>query len=272
MRIFVINISKTNPRPPFLLPDSSCDDMGALKQLVTTVSVIFIGLHTDGQVLIHGTVYNRAEGKPLSGVSVLSVSGAGTSTDSLGHYQIRLAFTDSLYCSWLGKATARFAVKDIPADQAFDLDLNETNSILLPAFSVIGGKDYYRDSVSNRAYYSKAFGYTGRDGLQDRNPGQTGGVGFSFDLDNLINPSADNRAQALQQRLQEDERDKYIDHKFNRPLVKKITGLETPLLDSFMRVYRPSFEQLHVFGTDYEYYEWISTSAKSFMEAWKMEP
>jgi hypothetical protein len=246
--------------------------MGTLKRLVTMVTVTFIGLHTDGQVLIHGTVYNRAEGKPVSGVSVLSIAGAGTSTDSMGKYQIRLALTDSLYCSWLGRATGRFAVKDIPADQAFDLDLDDTNSFFLPAFSVIGGRDYYRDSVSNRANYSKAFGYTGRDGPQDRNLSQAGGVGLGLDLDNLLNPSADNRAQALQQRLQEDERDKYIDHKFNRQLVKKITGLDTPALDSFMRNYRPSFELLHTFETDYEYFQWISYSAKSFMEAWKRDP
>ncbi|HEY4967817.1 MAG TPA: hypothetical protein VII28_15535 [Puia sp.] len=56
------------------------------------------------------------------------------------------------------------------------------------------------------------------------------------------------------------------DHKFNRALVKRITRLEPPDLDIFMKAFRPSYESLHHFETDYEYYQWISDQAKFFRE------
>ncbi len=239
-------------------------------RLVANALILFCSQITTGQSLIRGTVYNRSEGNPLAGVSVLGISGPGTATDSLGHYSIRLDSDDSLYFSWLGKATARFAVKDIPPGQPFDLNLEDMNLRSLPVYSVIG-TDYYQDSIRNREEYRRAFGYEGKDGPESTGMNQGGGVGIGLDLDNLLHPGADNRALALQQRLEEDEKDKYIDHRFNRALVKKITGFESQALDDFMRLYRPSFEKLHAFETDYEYYQYISRSAKSFTGDWTRE-
>ncbi len=115
--------------------------------------------------------------------------GYGTSTDSAGHYSIKLATTDSVYFSWLGKTTNRFAVKEIPANEPFDLNFDEVSVRSLPAYSVVGAKDYVQDSLNNREQYKKLFGYEGKDGVQDRtNPGGT--AGLSWDLDNMLSPSA----------------------------------------------------------------------------------
>lgn len=230
-------------------------------------ALIFTFLQTaHGQTMISGTVYARKDGTPLRGVSILTVSGKGTATDSLGHYSIPVAFNDSIYFSWLGKVTERFAVKDLKAGEPFDLNLDEVNVHYLPAISVNGPRDYQQDSLKNREQYQKVFGYDAKSGLQDKNLNQLGGFGLGWDLNNMISPSANAHKEALQEKLTENERDKYIDHKFNRSLVKRISGLEPPALDSFMKAYRPSVEDLQKFETDYEYYQWISTSAKIFKE------
>ena len=63
---------------------------------------------------------------------------------------------------------------------------------------------------------------------------------------------------AFQRRLIQEEEDKYIDHRFTKPLVRKITGLTGtgPVMDDFMKKYRPSYE-FAVVATDYEFAEYI---------------
>jgi hypothetical protein len=245
-------------------------------ELLVTAS-IFAFLQTalgqttlNGQTTVKGTVHARRDGNPLRGVSVLAVSGAGTATDSLGQYSIRLAVTDSIYFSWLGKVTDRFAVKNLHPDEPFDINLDEVNVRSLPALLVNGSKDYLQDSLIDRGQYQKVFDYEAKSGLQEKNLNQLGGLGLGWDLNNMFSPSNDSHTQALQQKLLETEQDKYINHKFNRSLVKKISGLEPPLLDSFMKAYRPRAETLQKFETDYEYYQWISDQAKLFREELKL--
>ena len=50
------------------------------------------------------------------------------------------------------------------------------------------------------------------------------------------------RIKKFQQRLEFTEQEKYINFKFNKIFVKRTTNLETPLLDTFMLWYRPTYE------------------------------
>jgi hypothetical protein len=74
----------------------------------------------------------------------------------------------------------------------------------------------------------------------------------------------------LQQRLIEQEHDKYVDHRFSKTLVRKITGLPSPAIDTFMRVYRPSYEFIQRCENDYEYYKYIKDWGRGFWEEWKV--
>jgi len=46
----------------------------------------------------------------------------------------------------------------------------------------------------------------------------------------------------MQERLLEQEQENYINYRFNRNSVKRITGLDGKDLDVFMKTYRPDFE------------------------------
>ncbi len=48
--------------------------------------------------------------------------------------------------------------------------------------------------------------------------------------------------EAFQKRLEAEEREKYIDYRFNKIFVKRITGLKSPAVDSFLKWYRPTYE------------------------------
>jgi hypothetical protein len=62
---------------------------------------------------ISGTVYDISARRPLEAVAVLSTSGKGAITDSLGRYFIRVPIKDSIWFSMIGKNTMKYPVDTI---------------------------------------------------------------------------------------------------------------------------------------------------------------
>ena len=221
------------------------------------------------QVEVHGTVYDQSQRFPMRGVSVVSAGGIGTMTDSLGRYRIRLPLTDSIFFSYLGRTTSRFPVKEIPAGIPFDMSLAVAVDSLPTV--LVREPSYRLDSLENRKEYQKVFEYEPAY-LKNMKGGsmRRAGFGVGLDLDMLLDPKANRRMLALQKRLEEEEQDKYIDHRWNRAMVRRITGLEPPKLDSFMRQYRPSYSFIQACETDYEFYKYIQEWGRFFEENWKV--
>jgi hypothetical protein len=231
-----------------------------LKNIIICMAFVLLHVVASGQVQIHGTVYERSARYGMSGVSVKSNSGAGTVTDSLGHYSIRLPVTDSISFSYQGKATQKFPVKEIPFNRPFDMSLHVDIQVLKTV--EIKQNSYRVDSILNREEYRKVFDYS-----PDYIVSGNGGVGVSIDA--LFSLRKIKRMEAFREKLEKIERDKYIDHRFNASLIKKITGLEPPALDTFMVEYRPTYEMLQNFDTEYDYYEYIKDSSKYFFYIWR---
>jgi hypothetical protein len=197
-------------------------------------------------VAVNGTVYDITARRPLEAVAVLSSSGRGTITDSLGHYSLVVRSTDSIWFAMLGKTTMKYAIDTIKNLNSFDI------SILLRANDLpevkVRNKSYKLDSLQNRQDYAKYFNFR-KPGIKlttdhTYNPG---GVSAGLDLDEIINMfrfKYNKRMYALQQRLIQQEQDKYIDHRFTKLFVRKITKLSSPELDTFMVHYRPTYEFL----------------------------
>jgi hypothetical protein len=221
-----------------------------------------------GQIEVRGTVYERTQIYPMPGVSVISTSGAGTITDSLGRYTIRIHPGDSLYFSYLGKPTLKFPAREIPTDWPFDMSL-EVDIQSLPTV-LVWPRVYRQDSLENRLEYQKIFEY-GNTYINGMKMTRNGGMGVGVDFDMLFDGAKSRRIMAFQQRLIKEEQDKYIDHRFTKALVKKLTNLLPPALDTFMRLYRPDYDFLQSFENDYSYYKYIYDSGNAFSEIWKKE-
>jgi plasmid maintenance system killer protein len=226
--------------------------------------LMLLRLAAAGQVQVNGTVYERTARYGIAGVSVRATSGAGAVTDSAGHYSIRLPYTDSLSFSYQGKATMKFPVKEIPANRPFDMSLHIDVKVL-PTVVVVQN-DYKADSIANREEYRKVFDYA-----PDFLAKASNGAGAGVNLDLLLSLRKMKRMEAFRAKLEEDERQKYITHRFNKALVKKLTGLQAPALDTFMVQYRPSYEMLHSFENEYEYYLYIKDWGTYFSSRWKKE-
>jgi len=235
--------------------------MSAFKRLhILAILLLFSGTVTYGQVHVQGTVYERTGRVGVVGVSVRSTSGAGTVTDSAGHYSLRLPYTDSIYFSYLGKATQKFPINEIPWKYAFDIKMHMDIHVL-PTVEV-RERSYHADSIATRDEYRKIFEFS-PDYLTSGN----GGAGVN--LDALFSLRKIKQMKVFQRRLEAYEQEKYVSYRFNRYLVEKITGLKSPELDTFMEQYRPSFEMLMSFENDYDYYRYILTTSRYFKEDMK---
>ena len=75
-------------------------------------------------------------------------------------------------------------------------------------------------------------------------PGSVG-AGAGVDINELINVFRFRRnrnMKFLQGWLIKEEQEKYIDYRYSKLFVRKLTKLESPELDSFMKYYRPEYE------------------------------
>ncbi|MDP4217194.1 MAG: carboxypeptidase-like regulatory domain-containing protein [Bacteroidota bacterium] len=218
--------------------------------------LILFGDRADAQdVTIHGTVYNMYRTRPLDGVSVVCTSGRGTTTDSSGNYVITVRPEDSIYFSYLGRSTTKYPVSTINSFTNFDIALH-VDPITLKEIRVMP-KNYKMDSIQNRKDYARIFDYK-KPGFKITSPG-TSGLGVGVDLDELINMlrfQKIRRTLAFQRRLEDEEKEKFVDHRFSRYIVKKVTHMSEEELDTFMISYRPSY-LFCAMATDYDFLDYI---------------
>ncbi|MGB3005817.1 MAG: hypothetical protein WBC06_04890, partial [Chitinophagaceae bacterium] len=203
---------------------------------------------------VRGYVYDSSRNFPLEAVSVLSTSGKGTTTNADGYYIIEVAETDSIWFSYLNKPTMKFPVMKIANVLEFDVSLHVNVPTLKEV--KIKPKNYRFDSLQNRNDYAKIFNYQ-KPKLKTVTPQY--GTGVGFDLDEIINMFRFKRNRSIesfQKRLLIEEEDKYINYRFNKALVRRLTQLDGASLDSFMLAFRPSYI-FTKFAGDYEFQYYI---------------
>ncbi len=216
------------------------------------------------QIIISGTVYDSTKLYAVPGVIVKSTGGGSTITDSLGIYHINTNEKDSISFYYANKPTQKFPVKSITNYSDFDISLQihvfEKYRLLKEVR--IYGKNYRQDSAENRQSYSKIFDYQ-KPGLKSTySPGGPAGLDIN-ELINIFHFRRNKMNLAFQKRLIEEERDKYVDYKFNNSLLKRVTGLTGDTLEKYKREYKPPFEFI-ANATELEFYEYILKSAAQF--------
>lgn len=216
------------------------------------------------QVIIKGTVYDSLGRTPVPAVSVLTSRMGGTVTNNNGAYTIQVSETDSVWFSYLGKPTRRFAVKDIATPYAFDISL-KINIPILETVKV-RQRNYRQDSIENRNAYAKIFDYQ-RPTLK----AASGDVGYGgaagFDLDEIINAFRFKRNRsmlAFQSRLINQEQEQYVRHRFSKALVRRLTPLDDDsTITTFINLYMPSY-LFTAMACEYRFQEYIKRSYERY--------
>ena len=237
--------------------------------LIVTISIMcFLIAHpTAAQwYKIRGFVYDSSRLYTIEAVSVLSTSGKGASTNRDGYYEIEVMENDSIWFSYLNKPTVKFPVIKIINPMGFDVSI----LINVPELKEVKvrQRNYKLDSIQNRLDYAKIFNYDKPKIRPQMTPGGFG-AGVGFDLEELINMFRFRRNKSMlsfQQRLLQEERDKFIDHRFGKALVVRLTGLSGEERDRFMLRCRPTYEFCLQAG-DYDFQAWI----KACFEKYKQE-
>jgi hypothetical protein len=132
-------------------------------------------------------------------------------------------------------------------------------------------RNYKLDSIQNRLDYAKVFNYQ----KPKLKPVATQyGAAAGFDLNEIINMFRFRRNRSIasfKERLLQEERNKFVDHRFSKALVRRLTLLDSTRLDSFMQVFRPSHFFTQV-SSDYEFQEYIKTSFDRFKRGLPPDP
>lgn len=214
-----------------------------MRYFIIGLYILLLPYLSPAQLTIKGTVFDSSKVNYVENVRVVSTGGLFAVTDSMGRYKILVNEDDSLVFYYNNKPTQKFTVKSIPDPDRFDICLRITVKGKYRVLNevVLYSKTYKQDSIENRETYSDIFNYK-KPGLSTS---VTPGGGVGADLDELINIfrfKRNKRLKSFQRRLEQDEQEKYIDYRFSKVVVKRITGLSGQLLDSFLVWYRPSYE------------------------------
>lgn len=198
---------------------------------------------TKAQQILSGRVFDKSKITFVENARVISTGGNMALTDSMGRYSIAVKNSDSVFFVYDNKPTQKFAINSISNFDNFNISLhiyvNSKYSLLKEV--VVHSKTFRQDSLENRQQYSKVFNF--------QKPGLVSGTGVDgtvgFDANEIINVfrfRRNKRLKAFQRRLEKEEEEKYIDYRFSKLFVSRITGLQPPALDSFLVKYRPTYE------------------------------
>ncbi len=229
----------------------------------------FLGTNVlNAQIWLTGRVYDSTRMVTIPSVKVATKQGLVTYTDSLGKYGLNVDKKDSVSFTYRGRSTQYFPVSSITYPAGFDIALQVVVQDRYRTLKevVVIGKSYKQDSMENREKYRKVFEFSG-GGLQISETGTMGGVP-GLDLGSLIEAFRFRRnktMKSMQNRLIEEEQQKFIDSRFTKNLVKQLTGLDGRELERFMALWRPPYE-LIAYNEEYIYYQYILDAAKYFKQ------
>lgn len=217
-----------------------------------------------GQLRLSGTVFDKSKVNFVENARVVSTGGMIAFTDSMGRYSITVKNTDSVYFVYNNKPTQKFPVNTVADPKKFDVSLHvnvQTRYSLLKEVLVYS-KSHKQDSIENRETYAQVFNYQKPGIVTGVGPGGTVGADAN-EIINIFRFKRNKRLKAFQQRLEKEEQEKYIDYRFSKLFVGRVTGLSSPALDSFLLWYRPSYE-FAAYSSEIEFNQYILDASYQF--------
>ncbi len=237
-----------------------------------TLLLLVLTNHLRAQVTVSGTVYDVSKTNLVENVRVVSTGGLFSITDSLGRYSIITAPGDSLSFIYNNKPTQKFAVSSIKSPEQFDISIKvpvQSRYSLLKEVKVFS-RTFKQDSLENRQTYADVFEYKKPGVESSMSPGGVAGADLG-QLINIFRFRRNKQLRSFQQRLELQEQEKYIDYRFNKTYVKRVTGLEEPDLGIFMRFYRPGYEFARA-SSEISFNEFLLNSSYRFKRLQQLSP
>lgn len=207
---------------------------------------------------LQGTVFDSSRQYTVESVLVQSTAGRMAQTNRLGAYTLDVTDADSVWFVYEGRPTRKYPVRAIrngdPLDIALRVPVKSQYKQLQEV--IVRGKNYRLDSIQNRRDYAKVFDYQ-RPNLGTMT--SIGANGAGIDINELVRLFQFRKNRSMERfrtRLMQQEQDRFIDYRFNKALIRRLTGLDGTELDRFAERFRPSLEFTEA-ASDYEFQHYI---------------
>jgi hypothetical protein len=210
-------------------------------RFILFVTFVLPGINAFGQK-VSGLVLDKTNKKPVVN-ALIQAKNSATRTNSLGQFEIDIAYPgDSLKITAIGYKTIVVSADKTGIFLTIQLEPKVTQ---LNEVTIHGTRDFKQDSLANRDAFAKQFNYkapTVMDaftGNSDRQPGELISINPLILIAALTKKSSPE--YILQQKLLSDEHEHYIDERFNKGIVSRVTILKGDTLSEFLTRYRPTF-------------------------------
>ncbi|RYD58196.1 MAG: hypothetical protein EOP56_04550 [Sphingobacteriales bacterium] len=206
-----------------------------------------------GQIM-QGQIIDASTGKPLDDVNVLNIhTQSGMMASSDGSFNVSAASGQLIEFRKVGYKIIRVRIPNGKLPPYFKVGM-ERSAVQLPTVEVNGiAKDYKSDSERYHAMYKQALEFPEMSTAQMmRSPFSA----FS---------KRNRQIWEFQKEFEMFQQQKYIDYTFNEKLVEKITGLRGDSATAYVKMFRPSYEQLRSMN-EYTYFTYIKRTVMLYRE------
>lgn len=228
--------------------------------------IFFLVLPSHGwsRQFLTGKIYKKNSTETLLSVSIHNITRQRYDlSDEDGSYRIPAAPGDHIAFSSVGymadtlTVTASLLTANCPI--YLDIRPQELQAVRVGQYS-----NYQLDSMDRRKEYAWVYDHDNTPRFARDRQGSDG-VGITMNIFRNSSSAAKQRIH-LEKRLEKEEEDYYVDSRYNKDYVAKITHLKGDSLKEFMRRYRPSYDYCRKAAT-VDILVYISDSYKQYMKA-----
>ena len=227
------------------------------------VLLLACSLHSWGQQFLTGKVFKKNSTEFLISVSIHNITGQRYDlSEENGSYRIQAAPGDHIAFSSVGYVadTVTVTASLLTAEYTVYLDVRAQT---LQAVRVGEFSNYQLDSMDRRKEYAWVYDHDNTPHVARDRQGADG-VGVTLNIFRNSGSAAHQRKD-LKKRLEKEEEDYYVDSRYNKDYVSKMTHLKGDSLLQFMRRYRPSYDYCRKAAT-VDILVYISDSYKQYMK------
>jgi len=213
------------------------------------------------QQFLTGKVFRKDSKEILVSVSVHNITAQRYDlSEENGSYKIQAAPGDHVAFSSVGYKADTITITAAMLSADFPVYL-AVRAQTLQAVRVGELSNYQLDSMDRRKEYGWIYDHGSTPRLEKQRQGD--GVGVSFNIFRNAS-SADKSRERLLTRLKREEQEYYIDFRYSREYVSRLTHLKGDSLQQFMQRYRPTYDYCRKAAT-VDILVFINDNYKKFM-------
>ncbi len=232
-------------------------------RIFCTLLLLLTAFSGQAQQFLTGKIYKKNTTEGLLSVSIHNITQQRYDlSEEDGSYHIQVGVGDHISFSSVGYMSDTVTVTASMLTAAYAIYL-DVRSQTLQTVRVGELSNYQLDSMDRRKEYAWVYDHSNTPHVARDRQGADG-VGVTLNVFRNTSTAAKQRIH-LDKRLEKEEEDYYIDSRYNKDYVTKITHLKGDSLTEFMRKYRPYYDYCRK-ASNVDILVYINDSYKQYMK------